>query len=178
MDINYLIEQQLLLSFKTPEQLAKWMNHSLQYGFRDKYGKIRLDVDNMYPDYRLQSPQQLYQSKTGVCWDQVEFERYFFEKWDIPYKTIYIEQKNTMSSTHTFLIYRQNDNWYWFENSFEKVRGIHGPFKRISEIITKVYSAMLEYDKDHGYVVYEYPKPKYGIDIMTFMKFVTKGNRL
>ena len=179
-----LSESELMrLSYKitNPDELSKWMSTNIQYGFTDKHGTIYTedtDYDDFDSKYRLQSPKQMLASKVGVCWDQVEFERHFFTRLGIPYKTFYVEQINRMSVTHTFLVYTEGRKLVWFENSFEICRGMNGPYDSINDIIDDVHRQMLKKNSDSGFSAYFMEKPRYGIDCQTFMKHAISGRRI
>lgn len=52
----------------------------IEYGWIDKDNKKHVLVDESYSDnYVLQSPKEIIKNKIGVCWDQVELERYYFK---------------------------------------------------------------------------------------------------
>ena len=100
---------------------------NIEYGWLDKNNKIHKKVNNDFSNnYILQSPEQVTKNKIGVCWDQVELERYLFEKENISFNTYFIvHYDNDKCPTHTFLIYEQNNKYYWFEHSWKLFKGIH-----------------------------------------------------
>ena len=53
---------------------------NIQYGYIYEGKDISDDQYQFGTYYRLQSPDKLLDSKYGVCWDQVELERLWFEK--------------------------------------------------------------------------------------------------
>jgi hypothetical protein len=170
------------LNINSPEELSKWMQNNFDYGYVTKDGKIMKGylLDNESDqhfdnNYNLQSPQQLYKSKIGVCWDQTEFERYFFDKFNISYRTFYIEQNNKDQTTHSYLVYQKDNEYYWFENSYEKYRGIHGPFNNEKEIAKLIHDYMFKDAKDTGYKVYVLDKPKYDIGCQQYMDWATRS---
>lgn len=172
----YLLKSFYKLSFKSPKELLEWMN-DIEYGWVSKSGKIHTDFGmKFYNEYSLQSPMEVFKSKTGVCWDQVFFQKYFFDKWKINNRIFYIERKNKNRDTHTFLIYRKNDKFYWFENSFEMVRGIHSSYDYL-ELINQAYNAMCKHTPgDNGYLVYEVlENPGYSMGCQEFMDFCKSG---
>ena len=99
------------------------MSNNIVYGYRKTDDTIATEMSD---DYFLQTPEQLIQSKAGVCWDQVELEREWFRNHNILCFIIYLEQKDEhMNPSHTFAIFCQNERYYWFENSWGIYRGIH-----------------------------------------------------
>jgi hypothetical protein len=164
----------MLDNIKTPEQLLEWMSKNISYGFIDKNKKIykHPTFDSFSDKYILQSPYDLYKSKVGVCWDQTLFEKFIFQNnIKLPFKIFYIEQINEMSGTHTFLIYKNNNQLYYFENSYEKYRGIH-KFDSEEEVINYVINNMREEQSDNGYTITQIiDEPHYGCSCIEFMDF-------
>jgi len=136
----------------TPEDLLEWME-CIDYGWMDSDHKKRkgdFDENDFWDNYSMLLPNEVLEYKVGVCWDQTIFEAYVFKKlFDFETKTIFIQQYKV--GTHTFLIYKKNDKWYHFENSFHKYRGIHGPYGSIEDIVEDVYDAMEKEDSGTGY---------------------------
>ena len=113
-------------TLKSVEQLSQYMNN-IEYGWVDNKNQKNSETDDMgLGNYILQSPYQTIENKLGICWDQVELERLFFENNDIKHETYFIVYyDNDKCPTHTFLIYELDNKWYWFENSWENYRGIY-----------------------------------------------------
>lgn len=124
-----------LMNFETPEDLLAWMD-CIQYGWIDKSGKVQGtgdedDEEEFYDQYRLQMPNELIKSKVGVCWDQAELERDWFNQMldKYVYAFLYLElQDGESCPTHTCIIYKERGEAkevYWFEHSWYNYRGIH-----------------------------------------------------
>ncbi len=148
----------------------------IRYGILTQSGEkiISGDIseDTYYTQYILMTPKQVIENKLGVCWDQVEFERYYCLKNDIPHMTFF--DRNNIWESHTFLVFKTEDNkLYWFENSWDKQRGIHGPFTSIKDIF-KTIIKLTHYDDKSPLKFYKYGKPQYGCTCRQFMKFATK----
>lgn len=126
---------------KTPEGLLKWMSRNVRYGYITNKGNVSFDFDAMDEEYRLQNPESVIETKVGVCWDQAELERLIFDIFEINNRCYHIET-SPMQSTHTFIVFDKDEKSYWFENSFGKQRGIHGPFSSDMAIIKRVVEAM------------------------------------
>lgn len=161
----------MLEFINSPEELSNWMSKNISYGYVNKNMIVCNDLD-FYNEYMLQSPNELLKSKIGVCWDQVEFERYFFKRFKIVFITIYMEQNNINNSSHTILIYTKNNKYFWFENSYEIYRGIHGPFDSVDEIVKLIHEYMYKDEKDKGYSYYIYHQPEYDINCEQYLTFV------
>ena len=157
---------------------------NIEYGWLDKFKIKHFEVDNTFAtSYILQSPEELIISKLGVCWDQVELERYYFEKNNISVKTYFIvHYDNDKCPTHTFLTYDKNNKVYWFEHSWFKYKGIH-EYNNINELLNDIKQKFIStelnniYNKDNLYI-YEYNKPQYGIGVESFYNHCESSNKV
>lgn len=158
--------------------------NKIEYGWIDKNNNKYTGVNNLFSDnYILQSPEQVLKNKVGVCWDQVELERYLFEKENINFNTYFIvHYDNDKCPTHTFLIYKANNKYYWFEHSWEKFRGIYkynSESKALKDIKEKFIKAELNNNYDPmNLCIYKYNKPKYNISCLEFYKHCEKGENI
>lgn len=154
------------------------MSDHIEYGFIDKnnkrYKSDKEIQDNFYNKYRLQSPDQLIDSKLGVCWDQVELERACFKEMKYPFETYYLEQINKSRSTHTFLTYWYKSKLYWFEHSYFHKLGIHGPYRSRTEIFEDLHMSMNKEETDTGAIAYMLKTPKYGCTCQQYLDTVKK----
>ena len=59
----------------------------IKYGYISRDGKTyekENDFDESFDlKYRLQSPERLAEMKRGICWDYVELERVYLEKFNM-----------------------------------------------------------------------------------------------
>lgn len=137
---------------------------------------IDYGIDNI-DNYMLQSPKQLLKSKRGLCWDQVELERYYFEKNNYRIKTFFVIGNSGINfHTHTFLVYRKDNLLYWFEHSWKKYHGIH-EYKNINKLlndIKKKFSIFYNLNEEN-ISVFEYDKPKYDIFSNEFIHYCQNG---
>lgn len=162
-----------LSTLDTPEKLLEYMSNNIEYGYLTRRGKIELeDYSDFYHQYRLQSPRQVVENRVGVCWDQVELERYIFSKYiKLPFETYYIVCNNRERGTHTFLIYKKDGKSYYFENSYEKFRGIK-EFNNTKDIIKYVGANVLADNPDAtSYETFKYNKPRDGSSVQQFMDY-------
>lgn len=153
----------------------------IEYGWMDKDNKKHILVDETYSDnYILQTPNEIIKNKIGVCWDQVELERYYFKgnAWNI--KTYFlVHYDGDKCPTHTFLTFEKNNKYYWFEHSWERFRGIH-EYKSLKELLFDIRNKFIKYELDNDYVVenlvlHEYKKPKYHISVQEFYNHCDYG---
>ena len=153
---------------------------AIDYGWLDKNGIKHTDDFNLFKDkYILQSPEEVIKNKIGVCWDQVELERHYFKGNSI--KTFFIvHYDNKKSPTHTFLVLKKQNNYYWFEHSWKRFRGIH-KYHTLKELIEDIKNKFIHYELKDKYIkenliIYEYTKPKYNISVQEFYKHCEGGD--
>ena len=182
---------QLFEKLKTPEELLEYMDKNIEYGYVSResnktYSNSDADFDSHFDkEYFLQTPEQLLSSKHGVCWDQVELERSWFSKNEYESKVYFLmfakEELNNLP-THTFLVYKNDDKFYWFENSFGNQKGIH-EYRDLDTLIEDVKRKQFDYAKnDHGATdddfkdikICEYETPKFGCNPDEFINNIIK----
>ena len=161
--------------------------NDIEYGFVD-------NDENNYPDnlkywnsnfsklYHLQSPQELIKNKYGVCWDQVELERFYLTENSIKSKSYFIiAYDNRQEPTHTFIVVKL-DKYYWIEHSWEPYRGIHeyeSLNKLLNDVIIKFEESIKKQNvKDYKLAIYEYEKPRYNLSCIQFMEHCEKGLKI
>ena len=149
----------------------------IEYGYKNEDG---VDIVEANPNgwskfYKLQTPDELLESKCGICWDQVELERKLFEDKKISFKTyfIYIVDDDMLPS-HTFLVYQKSGKYYWFENSWEIYKGIH----EYSTELDLLLDVKDKFAKQYNYVsemhlyIYEYERPREHISSDEFYRYI------
>jgi len=157
----------------------------INYGFVDNNKNIYPDNEenwNKYgKDYILQSPETLLNSKHGVCWDQVELERYYLEKNNIKFSSYFIvNYDNKIFPTHTFIIVKNKDKLFWIEYSWKPHRGIH-EYNTLNDALKDIKNKFDEMIKskyninNNETIIYEYKKPNYNISSIEFFKHCEKG---
>lgn len=173
-----------------PEQLLEFMGQNIKYGFARKNGELCISQEpeewnDWYEQCVVQTGEQVLNTKVGTCWDQVELERLWFEKNHLEIRTIFIwfevDYKNDFP-THTFLLYKKGNKWYWFENAFESYRGIH-EFNTVKEAVECVISKQLEYAISIGVAKiedkkliksYEFSKLEIQFSVVEYLNHVTQ----
>lgn len=164
--------------FNNIEDVMKDIN----YGYVDKNNNIKTDDD--YIDYKLQTPEELLNSKYGVCWDQVELERDILKDYKTKsYFMVYYDNENCPS--HTFITIEYNNKYYWYEHSWNIYKGIH-EYDNLDDLLKDVSIKQIDYIKTLGikdfklknFCVYEYVRPKFGIDGNEFYKNAEKGKNI
>ena len=139
---------------------------TIRNGFVDRRGNYyHRCKEDFYDVYYLQKPQDLMESNVGLCFDQVELERFYLSKYDINLRTYYlIYQDGLLGPSHSFLIYKDNNKYYWLENSWLKHRGIHEYESKESaflDIANKFGKTIINFKKER-LKLYEFEKPRYG----------------
>lgn len=93
------------------------------------------------------------------------------------------EEANNLP-THTFLVYRSGDKFYWFENSFGSQKGIH-EYKDLESLIEDVKDKQFEYAKKERVAmvddfndikICEYETPKFGCTTNEFINNILDKN--
>ena len=160
---------------------------NINYGFVDSNNNIYQENDKKWANnfdlvYRLQSPQALIKSKYGVCWDQVELERYYLNQDKISHKSYFIIAHNKdFIKTHTFIVVK-DDKHYWLEHSWETYKGIH-EYETFEELILDIKNKFKDDLKQQNITnykleLYEYSKPKYNINCIEFMNYCQNNKKI
>lgn len=169
------------------EEIMQKMNE-IEYGFCLNGQNIYPEDDNKWENefskkYYLQSPKQILQTKVGVCWDQVELERYYFEQENLDCKSYFIVEYDGLEyPTHTFMLVSLNNKYYYFEHSWEPYRGIK-EFSSIDEALNTIKSQfehmLVKRNISVGEIeIYEYNKPQYNITSNEFFKHCENGKKI
>lgn len=110
----------------TPQELLEFMS-DFKYEWMDKDGVFHEALTpDMYENYSLMTPEEVLINKKGICVDQTEFERDWFSKNNYEHKVMVIQiEREDSTPGHQFLMYKENNKYYWFENAWYDERGIH-----------------------------------------------------
>lgn len=118
--------EDLLDFIKTPKDLLKWMSKNIDYGICDKNKRKIFNPTSkeFCKKMVLQTPEELFMSRVGVCWDQCEFQRMIFDHLGIINEVIFIGVyvNKQHYNTHTFSLIEDGTKWRWFENSWYQYR--------------------------------------------------------
>ena len=168
----------IMIELDNPNSLMIWMKSNIKYGYRsiddNKLHDPSEDAQYFSNNYRLQSPTQISQSKVGICWDQVELQRRWFEKHGIEHGIFYIElQGQEVTPTHTFLIYHMHDKYWWFEHSWVNMKCI----RDYKDLRSALLDVILNYQKECNdntspiYVSWLKETPQYGISCDQYIQY-------
>lgn len=103
----------------------------IKYGWLDINNNIHTgDMNQIANCYRVSSPEEVLKNKIGTCFDQVELERELLkgEKELVSY-AVY-----TNHMVHTFITFRNTDEYIYFEHSSPKLKGTYS-FKEKTELL-------------------------------------------
>ncbi len=165
------------------EKIMDTLN-KIEYGFKDELGNNILLTnpkkwdEEIYDFYYLQTPEELLNTKCGVCYEQVELERKLFAEYGINVKTYFIctyDGENVPS--HTFLTFTKEGYYYWFEHSWGEFKGIH-KYKTEKELLLDVKDKFISSNpsSESAYtLVYLYETPKFHINCKEFYAHCEKG---
>ena len=178
---------------KTPKELLNFMSVKINYGYLGKNGRVYHYDDpdfssDWYEQYILENKNDILKNLYGNCWDQVELERDWFLKNGYEIKTFFEMVKLDYDNeypTHSFLIYKNNDCWYWFENSDFNNRGIH-KFNTLDELLNyqcKKYVKLLKTfnitnDELEKITITEFDKPKEHISAKEYLNHVIDSRKI
>ena len=156
------------------------MMDDIEYGWVDDSGNKYIDDYYYFSDkYMLQSPGEVIKNKVGVCWDQVELERYYFKNYYNINTYFIVYYDGGKCPTHTFLTFEKNNKYYWFEHSWERFRGIHEYLSKeelLLDVREKFIKCELNNECDICNVhIHEYDKPKYHISVQEFFYHCDNG---
>lgn len=165
-----------------PEEVFKKMD-SINYGWTDNNGNYydSLNKDNC-SKYKLLKASDIIKNGCGVCWDQVEIERFYLRNNKINVRTFFMYYEDGIDDeSHTFLTYESNGKYYWLEHAWKEYAGIHeyDTFdKMIQDVKNKfVEKVVKEYDRNKLYC-FLYKKPKAGLNVNEFYEFCKKGEEI
>lgn len=155
----------------------------IKYGWIDKDNNKYIDDFELFSEkYILQSPTEIIKNKVGVCWDQVELERYYFKSNDWNIKTFFlIHYDGDKSPTHTFLTFEKDNKHYWFEHSWGTFVGIH-EYNTEKELLLDIKNKFIKNDLNN-YIpehldLHQYKKPKYHISVQDFFNHCDSGKHI
>ena len=129
---------------KTPHELFEFMS-DFKYSWMDKNGNFHDEfTDDMYDEYLVMTPDEVFENKRGICVDQSEFERDWFSKNGYEHKVMIISlERDDSNPGHEFLYYMDNGKYYWFENAWEACRGIH-EYDSYDQLIDDIKNKFIE----------------------------------
>jgi hypothetical protein len=151
-DLNELLDD-----IDSPEELLSYLkDNNFKYGFISSKDGSTVNVEGnadennkkFATEYALQTPDELLESKHGVCWDYAELERTWFKShWNEDFNVYYIISYETKAQpTHSFLIFEHDEKTCWFEYSWDKYRGIH-QYDSTNDALNDIKSKFMKYSE-------------------------------
>lgn len=144
----------------SPMNFLGWCAENIKYGYITK-DRIVTPGENAYfvNHWELQQNDTLLETKVGMCYDFVELERYFFDKKKIESRTFCISAKE---KSHTFLVFKLEKDWYWFECAWGPFLGIKkiGICKSLFDLIRLQLQLFCLIHQTKDVTIWEYFKPK------------------
>ena len=124
------------------------MLEEIQHGWIDIDKNIYINTEKGFKKkYVLQKPEDVLENKVGTCYDQVELERNVFKDLGLKFGTyfmVYYDAKKLYA--HTFLVYEENEKFYWFEHAWEQNKGIH-EYLSLYDLLKDVKDKFQKYNK-------------------------------
>ena len=183
---------------KTPEELLIFMDN-IKYGIYGTDNKEyindgteesnRVFQEASITKYALADKDRVLKYGLGQCFDQTELERFWFREHNYEFKTIFIwflfDYENTYP-THSYLIYKENNKYCYFEHADEINRGIY-KFDTYEEAIKFQMNKHIEYTKLNNIVddeiikhlhIYEYNISKYNISFDEFIDNILNSKEI
>ena len=157
---------------------------TIEYGWMDIDKNVYLNTEKGFKKkYVLSHPEDVLEKKVGNNFDQVELERSLFKNLDLKYGTyfmVYYDAKKLF--THTFLVYEEQEKFYWFEHAWDQSKGIH-EYLSLYDLLKEVKEKFKKYNKikfmDEDYLcIYKYKKPKAHIGLKDFYKHCENGENV
>lgn len=125
----------------TPELIFKWMKNNIKY-------------DNSSYDWKLKSPEEVYNKKIGNCHDQARFISKALSNIGVEHGTLffieYNDNENVGGRTHSLVWFKNKDKIYWLENAWFDQKGIHGPYNSVKDLkkyIEDIHSKEPQFEK-------------------------------
>lgn len=166
--------------FYTPEEVLELMD-DIKYGWTSEEGIFYDKLDYTNADkYKLFGPREIIKRGTGVCWDQVELERYYLKNNKLDVKTYFLYYEDGINDeSHTFLTYKKDGKFYWMEHAWNAFVGIHeyGTMNELLQDVKKKFvstflaDAMIE-ERLHCYL---YDKPRGVLTVDEFYLHCKEG---
>ena len=155
----------------------------IQYGWVDNTGGKHTDMEGYGENYMLQMPDQLLESRLGVCWDQTELQRKLFADADIVTRSFFIvHYDGDRDPTHSFTIFEHGGKVFWYEHAWEIMRGLH-EYDNLESALSDVHDKFIDKELGGKYnpqnlVMYEYGAPQRNLSCPEFYKHCESGKKI
>jgi N-acetylglutamate synthase-like GNAT family acetyltransferase len=164
---------------KLNEELSK-----IRLGYIDRKGSKYASPQRDFRDnYYLQTPNTLMETGIGLCFDQVELERYLVSKMKVDFRTYYMlyqDGTKSLGPAHAFMIYKDSNKYYWYENAWYKYRGLH-EYDSLNEALRDIREKFGKTIKDYNdsrLRIYSFDKPRAGINYAKYIGNAINGRTI
>jgi len=137
-----------------------------KYGWHDKNNKLhrKLSDGNFTKNFKMKKLKDIEERHHAICWEMCELERDFFKKRKIKHKVIFmVSREDKKYYCHTFLVFYLDGYWYYFEASWDRMKGVH-KYKKLEDIFEYLKDNFSDFMKKDDYdrskiSFYEYRRP-------------------
>lgn len=150
---------------------------TVNYGWLDKNKKVYTDGSdtNFSNTYSLAISEDVLKYRIGTCFDQVELERKLFQNTFLIH-TYFITTSNPKKDpTHTFLVYKKNNRYVWYEHAWSSYRGHHS-YESLEALLKDVRDKFNKEFNLKDLKIYEYFNLPKNISETEFYEYCTRGN--
>ena len=155
---KYLVE--ISTTIKSDKDLLNYMKSNIRYG------------NYIISKWKLHDWEYVDDESEGNCHDQVMFELHFLSKLGYsPFADFCIELKkdsNKGGRTHSYVYYKKDNKYYWFENAWRSQVGIHGPYNTHKDIRNDIEEKMLK-ESDYDYLEFGHFNGKPGMTLQELL---------
>ena len=163
----------------------------IEYGWYDKENKLHIGLKDgrFLKEYRMQYVDEVKKHKNSICWDLCEVEREYFKTREFPFMTVFgVNKKMKNNPAHTFLVFKNKDKYYWFEASWNKMKGIR-EYNSLDDLFSDFKDNFSDFVKGKVYnkediEFYRYKRPRerigcngFYIHCMYFSKKIKKDKK-
>ncbi len=156
----------------------------IQLGYVDRQGNRFVKPQKDFKDnYYLQTPNSILETGIGLCFDQVELERYLVSKMKVDFRTYYMlyqDGTKSLGPAHAFMIYKDSNKYYWYENAWYKYRGLH-EYDSLNEALRDIREKFGKTIKDYNdsrLRIYSFDKPRAGINYAKYIGNAINGRTI
>lgn len=153
----------------------------IDYGWVDFSGEKHTELKGFSKSYVLQFPDELLESKLGVCWDQVELERKLFADAGINAQAFFIVYyDDDKCPTHTFILFEEDGKVIWYEHAWKMFAGWH-EFDNWQDAVRTIRDNFIKVEKIDvknplNLAIYEnYPAPSKKLGCLDFYHHCEKS---
>ena len=169
----------IMKSNDAPRRILDKMSN-IKLGYLDRKGNLYHNYSSYFNEtFYLRKPEDIITSNIGTCFEQVELARLLLSKQDINLRTYFLlYQDGNEGASHSFIIYKDNKKYYWFENAWLKYQGIHEYSKKESaylDIAYKFGKTIPNFKRDK-LKLYEFEKPRFGINYEKYKNNALSGH--